>query len=72
LAVVVVMPFGADEGNEKPCITCPYGLKASYVRGKTGIVKDACDDISELEAISGGANGYPYILSRLSPPSILY
>jgi len=37
-AIVTLVPFGADESNEKPWMTWPYGANASTVSGRAGRV----------------------------------
>lgn len=58
------MPLGAEEGRSKPWITSPYGLKASTVSGRAGMLG------GDAEVRFGEAvRGWPKIRSRFKPPS---
>ena len=37
-AIVTLLPLGAEESNEKPWMTWPYGANASTVSGRAGSV----------------------------------
>lgn len=67
LARATSIPFGADVGRSKPWITSPYGLNASYVSGRAGILGGLeADALAEEEE---GASEWPKMRSRFSPPS---
>lgn len=53
LAIVASTPFGALVGSEKPWMTSPYGLNASTVSGRQGIVGGSESDFADAAAASG-------------------